>query len=75
MMMREVKPVSDRQWAMIIEQLKEGPTPEMRRGVKRALEIAKDIKEISPEVVERRRRRAAAAAKSKASPAGVPREL
>lgn len=72
-MMREVKPVSDRQWAMIIEQLKDGPTPEMRRGVKMALEIAKDIKEISPEEVERRRRRAAA--KSKASPAGAPREL
>lgn len=59
-MMREVKPVSDRQWAMIIEQLKEGPTPEMRRTIKMARERAKDIREISYEEVERRRRRAAA---------------
>ena len=57
MMMREVKPLSDRQWAMVIEQLKEGPTPEMRRGIKLAHELAKDIKEISYEEVERRRRR------------------
>ena len=73
-MMREVKPLSDRQWAMVIEQLKEGPTPEMRRTVKMAREQAKYVKEISYEEVERRRRRAAEA-KSKASPAGAPREL
>lgn len=60
MMMREVKPLSDRQWAMVIAQLKEGPTPEMRRGIKMARERAKHIKEISHEEVERRRRRAAA---------------
>ena len=45
-MMREVKPLSDRQWKMVVEQLKQGPTPEMIRGVERALEIAKDIEEV-----------------------------
>ena len=59
LMMREVKPLSDRQWAMVIEQLREGPTPEMMRTLKMARERAKDIKEISHEEVERRRRRAA----------------
>ena len=73
-MMREVKPLSDRQWAMVIEQLKEGPTPEMRHTVKMAREQAKYVKEISYEEVERRRRRAAEA-KSKAFPAGAPCEL
>lgn len=59
-MMRDVKPLSDRQWAMVIEQLKQGPTPEMRRTIERAKEQRKYIKEISHEEVERRRRRAAA---------------
>ena len=45
-MMREVKPLSDRQWKMVVEQLKQGPTPEMVRGVERALELAKDIEEV-----------------------------
>lgn len=60
LMMREVKPLSDRQWAMVIEQLREGPTPEMVHTLKMARERAKDIREISHEEVERRRRRAAA---------------
>ena len=60
MMMREVKPLSDKQWAMVVEQLREGPTLEMRRGIEMAMERAKHIKEISYEEVERRRRRAAA---------------
>lgn len=60
LMMREVKPLSDKQWAMVIEQLREGPTPEMMRTLKMARERAKDIREISHEEVERRRRRAAA---------------
>lgn len=58
-MMREVKPLSDRQWAMVVEQLKQGPTPEMRRTLKLARERAKDIREIDHEEVERRRRLAA----------------
>lgn len=45
-MMREVKPLSDRQWKMVVEQLKQGPTPEMIRGVELALERAKDIEEV-----------------------------
>ena len=45
-MMREVKPLGDRQWEMVVEQLKKGPTPEMIRGVERALERAKHIKEV-----------------------------
>ena len=45
-MMREVKPLSDRQWKMVVDQLKKGPTPEMVRGVERALELAKDIVEV-----------------------------
>lgn len=72
-MMREVKPLSDRQWAMVIEQLREGPTPEMRRTLQMAREQAKDIREISYEEVERRRRRAAA--ESEASPASAPCKL
>lgn len=59
-MMRDVKPLSDRQWAMVIEQLREGPTPEMRRTLRMAREQAKYMKEIDHEEVERRRRRAAA---------------
>ena len=59
LMMREVKPLSDRQWAMVIEQLREGPTPEMRRTLQMAREQAKYVKEIDHEELERRRRRAA----------------
>ena len=70
LIMREVKPLSDRQWAMVIEQLREGPTPEMMRTLKRARERAKEIKEISHEEVERRRRRAAEAARAQAAPPG-----
>ena len=58
-MMREVKPLGDRQWAMVVEQLRRGPTPEMRRTLKLARERAKDIREIDHEEVERRRRLAA----------------
>lgn len=72
-MMREVKPLSDRQWAMVVEQLREGPTPEMIRGIKMARERAKRIREISYEEVERRRRRAAA--ESEASPPSAPCKL
>lgn len=59
LMMREVKPLSDRQWAMVVEQLKQGPTPEMRRTLERAREQAKYTKEIDHDEVERRRRQAA----------------
>ena len=59
LLMREVKPLSDRQWAMVIEQLREGPTTEMRRTLQMAREQAKYVKEIDHEEAERRRRRAA----------------
>lgn len=45
-MMREVKPLSDRQWKMVVEQLKKGPTPEMIRTVEYAKERVKHIKEV-----------------------------
>lgn len=45
-MMREVKPLCDRQWKMVVEQLKKGPTPEMIRTVEYAKERVKHIKEV-----------------------------
>lgn len=45
-MMREVKPLSDRQWEMVVEQLKKGPTPEMIRTVEYAKERVKHIEEV-----------------------------
>lgn len=58
MAMREVKPVSDRQWAMVVKQLREGPTPEMGQFMAFAKERAKHIREIDPGEVERRRKKA-----------------
>ena len=58
MPMREVKPLSDHQWAMVVKQLKEGPTPEMRQFLAFAKERAKHIREIDPDEVERRRKKA-----------------
>ena len=57
-MMREVKPLGDRQWAMVVEQLKKGPTPEMIRAVEQAKEDIKYIKEVDPHEFERRRAQA-----------------
>ncbi len=44
--MRCVKPLSDRQWKMVVDQLKKGPTPEMIRTVEYAKEHVKYIKEV-----------------------------
>lgn len=46
--MREVKPPGDKQWAMLAEQLKEGPTPEMVRVVGLALERIRHITDAGP---------------------------
>lgn len=56
--MREVKPLGDEQWAMLVEQLEKGPTPEMVRAVELAKERIKHIVEVDPYEFERRRRRA-----------------
>lgn len=61
MVMREVKPPGDKQWAMLIEQLEKGPTPEMIRAVELAKERIKYIKEVDPYEFERRRKRASKA--------------
>lgn len=46
--MREVKPLGDEQWAMLVEQLEKGPTPEMIRAVELAKERIKHIVEVDP---------------------------
>ena len=57
MVMREVKPLGDKQWAMLVEQLEKGPTPEMVRAVELAQERIKHIKEVGPYEFQERRKR------------------
>ena len=45
MVLREVKPLSDKQWKPVIESLEAGPTSESIRAIKKSLKIANRIKE------------------------------
>ena len=45
MPLRYVKDLSPRQWKIVTDALKAGPTPEQRRFVAEAIEIAKQMKE------------------------------
>ena len=45
MTLREVKPMDDKQWKQVTDQLKAGPTKESIKTVKAALELASKLKE------------------------------
>ena len=45
MTLREVKPLSKRQWKQVANILKAGPTPEQKRLKAEAVELAKQIRE------------------------------
>ena len=45
MPLRDVKPLSPRQWEFVMEKLKAGPTPEQRRFKAEAIEMTKQMKE------------------------------
>ena len=45
MALREVKPMDDKQWKQVTDQLKAGPTKESIKTVKAALELASKLKE------------------------------
>ena len=44
MPLRDVKPLNEEQWAMVTKIVKEGPTDESIAAVKKALEIAAEIR-------------------------------
>ena len=44
MVLRDVKPLSERQWAIVQEMMRRGPTTESIKTVKDALERASKIK-------------------------------
>ena len=46
MTLREVKPLNSEQWKIVEKALKEGPTPEHDQLLEKALERAKQMKEI-----------------------------
>ena len=59
--MREGEPLGDKQWAMLAEQLKDGPAPETVRAVELAQERIRHITKVGPYEFQERRRRASGA--------------
>ena len=48
MVLREVKPLSDKQWEQVTRELKAGPTEKSIKTVNDALARAAKLKEVSP---------------------------